>query len=41
MLDLRLEEGRGSRLLIAGDWMQFFSYIEWDGETLSLLRYTD
>ncbi|MDR2120555.1 MAG: UDP-2,3-diacylglucosamine diphosphatase [Tannerella sp.] len=25
-----------SRLLIAGDWMQYFSYIEWDGEQLSL-----
>jgi UDP-2,3-diacylglucosamine hydrolase len=25
-----------SRLLIAGDWMQYFSFIEWDGEQLSL-----
>lgn len=32
MLDLMLS--RTSRLLIAGDWMQHFSYIEWDGERL-------
>ena len=32
MLDLMLS--RTSRILIAGDWMQFFSYIVWDGENL-------
>ncbi|MDR1557191.1 MAG: UDP-2,3-diacylglucosamine diphosphatase [Tannerellaceae bacterium] len=37
MLDFPLNPA--SRLLIAGDWMKFFSYIEWDGEKLSLLRY--
>jgi UDP-2,3-diacylglucosamine hydrolase len=37
MLDLKLSPN--SRLLIAGDWMKFFSYIEWDGKTLSLLQY--
>ncbi|MDR2118840.1 MAG: UDP-2,3-diacylglucosamine diphosphatase [Tannerellaceae bacterium] len=39
MLDLMLS--RTSRLLIAGDWMKLFSYIEWDGERLSLLQYSD
>lgn len=37
MLDLMLT--RSSRLLVAGDWMQYFSYIEWDGETLSLCQF--
>jgi UDP-2,3-diacylglucosamine hydrolase len=37
LLDLMLS--RTSRLLIAGDWMQLFSYIEWDGQQLSLLRF--
>jgi UDP-2,3-diacylglucosamine hydrolase len=37
MLDLMLS--RTSRLLIAGDWMRYFSYIEWDGQNLSLLRF--
>lgn len=32
LLDLALPPS--SRLLIAGDWMQFFSYIVWDGEKL-------
>lgn len=32
MLDLMLSHT--SRILIAGDWMRFFSYIVWDGETL-------
>lgn len=32
MLDLMLS--RTSRILIAGDWMRFFSYIVWDGESL-------
>ncbi len=32
MLDLMLS--RTSRILIAGDWMQYFSYIVWDGECL-------
>lgn len=34
MLDLMLS--RTSRVLIAGDWMQYFSYIEWDGQNLRL-----
>lgn len=34
MLDLMLT--RSARLLIAGDWMTLFSYIEWDGEELAL-----
>ncbi len=34
MLDLMLN--RNSRLLIAGDWMQHFSYIVWDGSVLYL-----
>ncbi|WP_106832292.1 UDP-2,3-diacylglucosamine diphosphatase [Parabacteroides pacaensis] len=37
MLDLMLT--RSSRLLIAGDWMKLFSYIEWDGETLILEQF--
>lgn len=37
MLDLMLS--RSSRLLIAGDWMKLFSYIEWDGETLILEQF--
>lgn len=37
MLDLMLS--RFSRLLIAGDWMKLFSYIEWDGETLTLNQF--
>jgi len=27
------------RLLIAGDWMQYFSYIQWDGENLTLNQF--
>ncbi len=34
MLDLMLS--RSSRILVAGDWMQHFSYIVWDGEKLFL-----
>ena len=34
MLDLMLN--RDSRILLAGDWMQYFSYIVWDGEDLVL-----
>lgn len=37
MLDLMLS--RSSRILIAGDWMQYFSYVEWDGETLRLEQF--
>lgn len=37
MLDLMLS--RTSRLLVAGDWMRYFSYIEWDGENLSLNQF--
>ena len=29
-----------ARLLILGDWMQKFSYAEWDGEKLELKKYT-
>ncbi|MDH6356175.1 UDP-2,3-diacylglucosamine diphosphatase [Parabacteroides sp. PF5-9] len=39
MLDLMLS--RTSRLFIAGDWMQYFSYIEWDGEQLSLFQFEE
>ncbi len=34
MLDKALSSG--CRLLVTGDWMTLFSYIEWDGETLAL-----
>lgn len=27
------------RLLIAGDWMQYFSYIQWDGNNLTLNQF--
>lgn len=37
MLDLMLS--RNSRLLIAGDWLQYFSYIVWDGEQLSMNQF--
>lgn len=37
MLDLMLT--RTSRILIAGDWMQYFSYIEWNGETLYMNQF--
>lgn len=37
LLDLMLTHT--SRLLIAGDWMQYFSYIEWDGEHLTLNQF--
>ncbi len=37
MLDLMLTHT--SRLIIAGDWMQLFSYVEWDGETLALKQF--
>lgn len=37
MLDLMLT--KTSRLLIAGDWMKLFSYIEWDGKELSLNQF--
>lgn len=39
MLDKSLTPS--SRLVVVGDWMQYFSYVEWDGEKLSLLRFTD
>jgi UDP-2,3-diacylglucosamine hydrolase len=35
MLDMPVAPS--ARLLIAGDWMKYFSYIVWDGLTLSLL----
>jgi len=37
MLDMMLT--KTTRILIAGDWMQYFSYIEWDGTTLSLKQF--
>lgn len=37
MLDLMLS--RDSRLLIAGDWMQHFSYIVWDGDVLYMEQF--
>ena len=37
MLDLMLS--RTSRLIIAGDWMQHFSYIVWDGDTLVMEQF--
>ncbi|MDR1500127.1 MAG: UDP-2,3-diacylglucosamine diphosphatase [Tannerellaceae bacterium] len=37
MLDLML--GRSCRLVIAGDWIKYFSYVEWDGRDLSLLTF--
>ncbi|MCC8171887.1 MAG: UDP-2,3-diacylglucosamine diphosphatase [Parabacteroides sp.] len=37
MLDLMLS--RTSRLLIAGDWMRHFSYIVWDGESLTMEQF--
>ncbi len=30
-----------SRLIIIGDWMQFFSYAEWDGNTLELKLFSE
>lgn len=36
-LDLPLAPG--SRLLVAGDWMQLFSYIEWNGKELRTSRF--
>jgi UDP-2,3-diacylglucosamine hydrolase len=39
LLDLPLTGD--SRLLIAGDWMQHFSYIRWDGEQLTLNRFEE
>ena len=39
MLDEQLSPA--SRLLIVGDWMKYFSYVEWDGQSLSLLQYID
>ncbi|MDR3194246.1 MAG: UDP-2,3-diacylglucosamine diphosphatase [Tannerella sp.] len=37
LLDHRLTDT--SRLLLAGDWMQYFSYIRWDGDRLTLNRF--
>ncbi|MDR2138037.1 MAG: UDP-2,3-diacylglucosamine diphosphatase [Tannerella sp.] len=37
LLDRRLTAT--SRLLFAGDWMQYFSYIRWDGNQLTLNRF--
>jgi UDP-2,3-diacylglucosamine hydrolase len=39
LLDLLLS-GQ-SRILIAGDWIKLFSYVEWDGERLSLLLFEE
>ena len=38
MLDREISSS--ARLIIAGDWMQHFSYVEWDGEKLELKKYT-
>jgi UDP-2,3-diacylglucosamine hydrolase len=34
LLDLKLS--RSSRILVIGDWMTLFSYVEWDGVNLAL-----
>lgn len=39
MLDLMLS--RDSRILIAGDWMQYFSYIVWDGNSLYMDQFME
>ncbi len=39
MLDMMLS--RSSRILIAGDWMHYFSYIEWDGDNLSMHQFLE
>ncbi|MDL2208351.1 UDP-2,3-diacylglucosamine diphosphatase [Parabacteroides sp. OttesenSCG-928-O15] len=39
MLDLMLS--RTSRVLVVGDWMHLFSYVEWDGETLALKQFEE
>ncbi|MDR1335679.1 MAG: UDP-2,3-diacylglucosamine diphosphatase [Tannerella sp.] len=30
-----------ARLIVTGDWMQYFSYAEWDGEKLELKTFSD
>jgi len=37
ILDLMLN--KTSRLLVSGDWMNYFSYIEWDGEELFIEQF--
>lgn len=39
MLDLALSPT--ARLIVAGDWMTHFSYVEWDGQTLALRRFEE
>lgn len=39
MLDLMLS--RTTRILVIGDWMKLFSYVEWDGENLMLLQFEE
>jgi len=39
MLDLMLS--KTARILISGDWMQFFSYIVWDGDNLCLEQFEE
>ena len=39
MLDLMLT--KTARILIAGDWMQYFSYIEWDGTSLNMKQFEE
>jgi len=39
LLDLMLS--RSSRILVIGDWMTLFSYVEWDGEELALKLFED
>jgi UDP-2,3-diacylglucosamine hydrolase len=38
LLDLMLN--RRSRMMIIGDWMQYFSYAVFDGQELTLEQYT-
>lgn len=37
MLDKKITDN--ARLLILGDWMQYYSYAVWDGKQLELIRY--
>jgi len=37
LLDMDLAQN--ARILVAGDWMKYFSYIQWDGNSLTLELY--
>lgn len=39
LLDFPLN--KTARLIITGDWMTIFSYVEWDGETLAIKRFEE